>query len=432
MSSDTSILTHPLSQAIYYLLLSTIPFYQWRQAFPGIPFDWVVAIVLLIIIFIHLVSTKRLPEIFFNNLNIWFALFFLVNIISSLFSEFRDTSLVALLVLVQAYGFVVINLFFLNEKVIVHRLPLVLGLSIGLNSLIASLGYFFGMEFLNTYDDMFFTIGATSGANALSIMCVFVIPISVYAMANAESPGGFFLHAGLIFINVCGIISSESRGGFLHLFIVLILLLVVNRHRFQPKFLGITISFLALGIFVFVTAIPDEYFQRQKTLLAEPEEQDTSLRRRAAYLRVGLRSFMEHPILGAGTGSFPKIWVQSRETLYFGMEERPSHNVYIQILVDTGLIGILLYFGLLSQVFKDLNKSTNRFDTNGDALLKSIGLTYTICFIVICSYGLIRNTIDDKLFILSLSVSQVLFFISNQKDGSYDLDRMIYFEDPKN
>jgi O-antigen ligase len=423
MSSDTSILTHPLSQAIYYLLLSTIPFYYWRQAFPGIPFDWLLAIILFIIIFIHMVSTKRLPDVFFNNLNIWFSLFFLVNVVSSLFSEFRGHALTQLLVIFQAYLYVVINLFFLNEEGIADKLPLVLGLSIGLNSLIASLGYFFGMEFMNTWGEegIVLTTGVTRGANTLALMCVFVIPLLVHKMLNARSTGVFFLYAGLVFINICGIISSESRGGFLHLIIVTMLILFFNRHLFQPRFLGIAISLLAFGVVIVGTAIPDDYFERQKSLVAE--NKDNSLRRRAAYIRVGLRSFVENPFIGAGTGSFPKIWVQSRETLYFKMQERPSHNVYLEVLVESGLIGLLLFLGMLSQAFRDILNSLRRFDLNGNELLKAMGNAYLISFLVSCSYGLIKNLLDFKLFILILSVSQIIHLISQQNQKElYELD----------
>lgn len=314
MSSEKNILIHPLSQSIYFLLLSTIPFYRWRQAFPGMPFDWFLALILFIIIFIHLVTSKELPPAFFNHLNLWFILFFLVNLVSSLFSEFRDTSLMAMVVLLQAYGFIVINLFFLTEKAVLKQLPLVLGLSIGLNSLIASLGYFFGMEFLNTYDGEFLTIGATVGANGLATMCVFIIPILFNKLMYEKKPGLFFLYLALILVNVSGIISSQSRGGFLHLILITLLIVIFNRHRFQPRFLGIVVSGIAFGLVIVGTVIPDSYFDRQRSLLAE--EKDLSLRRRTAYVRVGMQSFFENPILGTGTGSFPKIWVDSREAIF--------------------------------------------------------------------------------------------------------------------
>ncbi|OGR11155.1 MAG: hypothetical protein A2097_04045 [Desulfobacula sp. GWF2_41_7] len=421
MSSDESILTHPLSRLIYYLLLSTIPFYYWRQAFPVVPFDWFLAFILMIIILIHLVITKRLPEAFFNNLNIWFILFFLINLISSLFSEYRDFALSELFVLFQGYVFIIINLFFLDRKSLAGGLPMALGLSIGLNSLIASLGYFFGMTYMNTWEGHFRTLGVTLGSNTLSLMCVFIIPILVYAMINAKSAGSFFSYMFLVFINVCGLVSSESRGGFLHLLIISMMMVFFNRQRFQPRFFGIAISFLAFAVLVVGVAIPDSYFERQKTLLSE--EQDTSFRRRAAYIKVGLDSFMENPIFGKGTGTFPKIWVKSKEVLYFKITERPTHNTYLDVLVSTGIIGLLIFLGLMFQVFKDISRSIQLFDIMGDDEYKTISISYMLAFLITCSYGLIKNLLDFKLFILVISLSQVIYLLSMREKGkSYELD----------
>jgi len=132
---------------------------------------------------------------------------------------------------------------------------------------------------------------------------------------------------------------------------------------------------------------------------------------------------MENPFFGTGTGSFPKIWVKSKETLYFKIEERPSHNVYLQVLVDTGLIGLFIYLGMLTQAFKDILKSIQNFDFREDNQFKSIGITYMISLLVLVSYGLIKNILDEKLFILILSLSQIIYFISESKKGkSYGLD----------
>lgn len=306
----------------------------------------------------------------------------------------------------------------MTEKAVLKQLPLVLGLSIGLNSLIASLGYFFGMEFLNTYDGEFLTIGATVGANGLATMCVFIIPILFNKLMYEKKPGLFFLYLALILVNVSGIISSQSRGGFLHLILITLLIVIFNRHRFQPRFLGIVVSGIAFGLVIVGTVIPDSYFDRQRSLLAE--EKDLSLRRRTAYVRVGMQSFFENPILGTGTGSFPKIWVDSREAIFFKMEERPSHNVYLQVLVDTGLIGLLIYFGLLLQVFRDILRSFQQYELIGNNEMKALGLAYLTSFLVICSYGLIRNILDDKLFILIISISQVFFLMSLEKGNLND------------
>lgn len=65
---------------------------------------------------------------------------------------------------------------------------------------------------------------------------------------------------------------------------------------------------------------------------------------RRAFFRDGMKIFRDYPIIGAGLGSF--------ETLLFGYQEfyyetKYVHNHYIQVLLDTGLIGLVLYASLL-------------------------------------------------------------------------------------
>lgn len=410
MSSEPSILAHPFSRGIYYLLLSTIPFYRLRHGFPLLPLDWYLAMVLLIIMGIHLVMTKRLPPNFFNRLNLWFLLFLGVNFVSSLLSSYSSFAFSQMFTLVQAYIFIAINLSFLDDRVIFYRLPLVLGLSIGINSLIASLGYFAGMTYLNTWEGQFVTTGLTLGANSLSLMCVFVLPLMIFCMVNAETGRAFLLYLSLVVVNIGGLISSESRGGFLNFFIMAFMLMIANRQRFQPRFFGLVISGFALAVVLVGGAVPDEYFERQKTLISDT--QDTSLQRRAAYLRVGLRSFLEHPLLGAGTGTFPKIWVNSKETRFFKMVERRTHNVYLHVLVGTGLTGLLIFFGLLFRVVGDFIAGIRYLHIPGREYEKNMAMAYMIAFLSLCSYGLVKNLLDHKLFILILPVSQVLFFYS--------------------
>ncbi len=66
---------------------------------------------------------------------------------------------------------------------------------------------------------------------------------------------------------------------------------------------------------------------------------------RAAFFRDGMKVFRDHPILGAGLGSF--------ECLIFGYQDfryetKYVHNHYIQVLLDCGVVGFLLYLALLA------------------------------------------------------------------------------------
>ncbi len=65
---------------------------------------------------------------------------------------------------------------------------------------------------------------------------------------------------------------------------------------------------------------------------------------RAAFFKDGIKVFRDHSILGTGLGGF--------ETLLFGYQEfyyetKYVHNHYIQTMLDSGIIGLLLYLAML-------------------------------------------------------------------------------------
>ncbi|MBA3009089.1 MAG: O-antigen ligase family protein [Desulfobacula sp.] len=417
MSSDSTILTRPLSQFFYYSVLCTIPFYYWRQVTPFLPVDWYITAILGLIVIIYMVNQKDMPALFSNNLNKWFLFFFFVNIVSTIFSPYQSEAVSGLVILVQVYIFIFINLTFLTEKGLVNILPYVLAASVGFNSIIASLDYFFGVELFYVSESAR-SYGVTTGANNLSLMSVFVIPLLFNKLLTAKSPLGFFGSLFLILINIAGLISSESRGGFLIFFVMAIMVLYINRTRFQPRFFGLAISIIGLCMLLVATAIPDAYFKRQQSLLSE--EQDTSIQRRTAYIKVGIQSFFDHPLLGTGTFTFPQVWLDSRETLFFKMAERGAHNTYLDTLVGMGIIGLMIFLGLLSRIFRDFITAIQNFDLVNDLDMKDMASAYLVSFLTVLAYCLLKTLIDHKFFILSISISQVLYFISkNKKDRLY-------------
>ena len=65
---------------------------------------------------------------------------------------------------------------------------------------------------------------------------------------------------------------------------------------------------------------------------------------RAAFFRDGIRIFRDHPILGAGLGGFESLLYGYQDFRY---ETKYVHNHYIQVLLDCGAVGFLLYAALL-------------------------------------------------------------------------------------
>lgn len=72
---------------------------------------------------------------------------------------------------------------------------------------------------------------------------------------------------------------------------------------------------------------------------------------RAAFFRDGMKVFREHPVIGAGLGGFESL-IYSHQDFHY--ETRYVHNHYIQVLLDGGVIGFLLYLLLLLLVLAAL------------------------------------------------------------------------------
>jgi O-antigen ligase/polysaccharide polymerase Wzy-like membrane protein len=60
---------------------------------------------------------------------------------------------------------------------------------------------------------------------------------------------------------------------------------------------------------------------------------------RAEYWHVAWRDFRRHPALGSGAGTFALAWDRDRHTIYDVLD---AHSLYIEVLGELGLIGLLL------------------------------------------------------------------------------------------
>ena len=89
---------------------------------------------------------------------------------------------------------------------------------------------------------------------------------------------------------------------------------------------------------------------------------------RLAFFSDGLKVFAQSPVIGLGLGSFENnlFAVQS-----FYYESRHVHNHYIQLLADTGIIGLLLFLSLLGVSAWTVIRGLRRQD--GHVLLPALG-----------------------------------------------------------
>lgn len=172
----------------------------------------------------------------------------------------------------------------------------------------------------------------------------FLVPVALYAVAQLESAsrtGKIFL-AGILAFLMFGILLSYSRGSWLNLAIALSLyfalrLLTKKSASLRRKMLlkGSIVAACAvlfLGWVISTDKIQSMVEERAKMQYYDLAEEQGRFSRQ----KVILKSILVTPI-GIGAG-------QSNQAYNFGKE---PHNIYLQLLIESGWIGALAFFGFI-------------------------------------------------------------------------------------
>ena len=152
------------------------------------------------------------------------------------------------------------------------------------------------------------------------------------------------------------ILLSGTRGAFVGLLAGGLFWFVshITTHRTSLKpFLTKSLAVVAIGVallFAVVTFAPE-----QTGLSRLVQVGDTNVLSRLAYWEMGLRGWQQAPVLGLGPGNFYRIADQLfTEETYDSSTTWPDkpHNIAIEWLTTTGLIGFGLYLALLVLLYR--------------------------------------------------------------------------------
>ncbi len=137
---------------------------------------------------------------------------------------------------------------------------------------------------------------------------------------------------------------SFGRTGYI-LFFILMLLLLWQLFKIKGLISGMVLAIIvAIGLYHFSPTLQKRLISGfndvEKYEQGHPE--NTSLGMRLEYYKYSWELFKESPLFGKGTGSF--------ETEYAKISPRPTqnpHNEYLMIATQWGLIGVILFVGML-------------------------------------------------------------------------------------
>jgi O-antigen ligase len=192
---------------------------------------------------------------------------------------------------------------------------------------------------------------------------------------------------------------SGSRGGMLAIVTELMLfaVLLVKQKR------GL-LTAIGLGLFLLIVASlllwvgGGELAKRVSSFGPNHSELTSDIR--SSINRDGLHMFLKKPVLGWGLGAFPIVYPEFR-TFYTNFFINEAHNDYLQLLVETGVVGFgIMIWWVLTTYLRAAKKIRNwTSDTSGAVALACIlGL----------SGILVHSAVD---FNLQIPANAALFYV---------------------
>jgi hypothetical protein len=112
---------------------------------------------------------------------------------------------------------------------------------------------------------------------------------------------------------------------------------------------------LLIGLLVVaaVAIAPKGYWQEIETIRTESGKTGTGKERMETW-KAGWKMFLDHPIIGVGAANFgiwlPEYYTYRKSHTMWG---RAAHSLYLTLLSEMGIMGCLIYAGVLWKTYKD-------------------------------------------------------------------------------
>ncbi len=166
----------------------------------------------------------------------------------------------------------------------------------------------------------------------------------------------------LIYWNFYSIVFTYSRGAYGGMAIgMMILFLLKNKKLLIP---------LILVVALWQAVLPEKAVERIKGTKNESGQLDESSQRRINIWQQAMALFQKNPVVGIGYGAFR----------YLGLDLGDTHNIYVKILTEQGLVGLLI---LVLALFCFIREGFYLYQKGEDELEKALGLGLCICIVIL-------------------------------------------------
>jgi O-antigen ligase len=214
---------------------------------------------------------------------------------------------------------------------------------------------------------------------------------------------------------LAALVMTHNRTGFLG--IALVLLLLVRR-----RMLRITAPVAAL-LFLFAVLspllLPRSYLER--VFSWRHLQQSASIASRWDLQRNGLGIFRKHCLLGVGQGNFGPVFMKTNsETAAeaywlseiaggnFQVHQIGAHNMYLEVAVETGVVGLILLLVFLGLGVSDTRAVAGAAAQQNASEMLNLARAVQISLVAFCTIALFLHAQEQKIWWILLGLSAAM------------------------
>lgn len=200
-------------------------------------------------------------------------------------------------------------------------------------------------------------------------------------------------------LNVVALSLTLARSYYVSVVLILILLLIVKNWKWS-----VLLSVVLFAAFYSFHTFPSHVINRFQSTF---DRNDSSATERLHIWRAAIEMIKEHPIAGVGKGNwgkvakevyfprFDRIW-QPTESAYVN-----AHNVYLSILAETGIIGLLLFILFWGTILWTLFNRMSSLQSGSFDYALIIGIIFCLGNLFVA--GLFEYNFDTLVVLLLIS-----------------------------
>jgi len=338
--------------------------------------------------------------------------------LSFFWSQYPDISLERFITLFQLWILmVIVPVYLLGEKKL-DQVAITISLVSSLMAVVVFQNYRNGIGFLDEQSLLRGMVSAGFDANIAATTMLMGFALSIGLIVFGEKKSVKFIGILTTVFTLFGIVLTLSRTSIISaaLLVLVFLYSVVRTYGLKASHvLAMVITVAGFALIINQTQLANSLIMRMDTIV-----NPVAVNPRTEIWKVAIYSIQQSPLFGIGLGTFSAQYTYYQQLIpnlervwYTG---RDVHNVYLEILAETGAIGFFAYIAFLVSLMIDMNKS--RVNIAIGKLNSGIFLSVLLSAIALLINSFFLPLLFRKiLWLIPLFITTLLLQTENEKDG---------------